>query len=395
MAFMGSLQVFLPDFPRQSPPNTHELVANARIKHPALLTTNPSKPGGDFEYTPLPLAEPADLLPDPAKPLRAARWYFKAASRQEVLDLFKTSGLTHEQRETLLDPESWEVASNGFNVFPKPKVLLEMSPTARERIYSVLDDYPANPTQCNPFRFRPAGFEDWLVQTGLGREQQDLVRKLTYRQGESLCFCDAALVQGLFPRDDFKRLVKALYGERTFLMRIRLTPETDIDGLIRYWGQTSHARAMRPLLESMAQIPGGTSVNVSYFLPPFARARLYTYADPTADPGASQQNCYWTAMNFFNEKPDDRFLDLTCVRRVLARDYQPASGSAQFGDLMTVEDGKGRLLHMCVYLADDVVFTKNGRDSIDPWVLMKIPDMMACYQTKEPAHFAFFRSKKA
>jgi len=45
-------------------------------------------------------------------------------------------------------------------------------------------------------------------------------------------------------------------------------------------------------------------------------------------------------------------------------------------------------------LADDVVFTKNGGDYMQPWVLMKIPDMLAYYNAKEPAQVTVYRSKK-
>ena len=50
---------------------------------------------------------------------------------------------------------------------------------------------------------------------------------------------------------------------------------------------------------------------------------------------------------------------------------------------------------MCVYLADEVVFTKNGRDKIEPWVLMKLPDMLAWYKAKEPVQVAVYRARKS
>src|SRR5207248_590158 len=130
------------------------------------------------------------------------------------------------------------------------------------------------------------------------------------------------------------------YGERTFLMRLRITPETDIDALVRYWGRGGRGEELRPLLESMAQIPGGASVNISYLLPPFARVRLYTYARPT-DATAGRQNCFWTALNFFNEDPDQRFVDADFAQRVLATDYEQVFGPAEFGDVISVRDPSG------------------------------------------------------
>jgi hypothetical protein len=201
-------------------------------------------------------------------------------------------------------------------------------------------------------------------------------------------------VQALFPESDFKRLVRALYGEHTFLMKLRVTAETDIDALIKYWGRGGSVQAHRPLLEALAQMPGGGSIGVGGLLPPFARLRLYTYANPAVDPTATAQNCLWTAMNFFNEKPDNRFLNPGSVQQVLASDYQIIPGPPAFGDLIGVLDGAGAPVHLCVYLADDVVFTKNGRDYIEPWVLMKVPDVIASYRTRESTRVAIFRSIK-
>jgi len=329
-----------------------------------------------------------------AQPLAAPRWFFALSSRQEVLDLFERSPLTSDQKKKLRDSAHWQVVTNGFYVSPPPEVVLEMSRPARERIYSALAEHPLNSAQSHPFRFRSDGFEEWFAGTCLGAEPLRVVRKLIYSQGGSLCFCDGAVVQRLFSTNDFSCLVKALYGERTFLMRLRITPETDLDALIRYWGPGGRALVLRPLLASMAQVPGGASVNISYLLPGFARVRLYTYANPAADPTAVNQNCFWTAMNFFNEKPDNRFLDLGHVQQVLHSDYAPNVGPPRFGDLIVLRDASGALVHMCVYLADEVVFTKNGRDYLDPWVLVKLPDMIASYQDKPPVQVAFFRSKK-
>jgi hypothetical protein len=48
---------------------------------------------------------------------------------------------------------------------------------------------------------------------------------------------------------------------------------------------------------------------------------------------------------------------------------------------------------MCVYLAADVVFTKNGANAIQPWVLMRIPEMLGVYQRLQPYQIVFYRRK--
>ena len=63
-----------------------------------------------------------------------------------------------------------------------------------------------------------------------------------------------------------------------------------------------------------------------------------------------------------------------------------------FGDLMALVDPAGNLIHLCVYVADNVVFTKNGGNPGQPWVLMKIPDMLPLYSGEAPLRMAAFRS---
>ena len=235
MAFMGLVQALLPAFNPSAVSKPGELIAKARIQNPTIVPTISSKPWGDFEYTKLPLEEPRGFLPNTLRPLGALRWFFAGSSQGQVEDLFNNCGLTEEQRRTLSDSHCWQVSSNGCYVFPPSKLVLEIRRTARERIYSVLADSPINSAQYHPFRFRPDGFEEWFADTGLGPAQLEVLRKLIYNQGGSLCFCDGAIVQALFSTNDFNRLVKSLYGERTFLMRLRVAPETDIDALVRYW----------------------------------------------------------------------------------------------------------------------------------------------------------------
>ncbi len=361
--------------------------------HPEAKVCPGRKPCGEFEYINLPLEEPKELLPDTARPLAPPRWFFEHYSPNQLAEFFQACALRREQRALLLDQKRWENSAHGIFVSPPPDVILELSRAARERIYSALAESDVNSAQCDPFRFRPDTFERWEADARLGDEQLAILRRLTYMQGGSLCFSDGAIVQRLFCANDFKQLVTALYGERTFLMRLVIDSQTDIDALIGYWRKGGRAEALRPLFESMARVPGGTSINISYVLPVFARLRLYTYANSSTDPDGSKENCFWTAMNFFNDKPDPQFFNAKNTLSVLESAYEKTRATPIYGDLILLSDATGKPIHLCVYLADDVVFTKNGGDYMQPWVLMKIPDMLAYYNAKEPAQVTVFRSK--
>jgi len=152
-------------------------------------------------------------------------------------------------------------------------------------------------------------------------------------------------------------------------------------------------KAMQPLLDSVAHLPGGSSISVSYFFPEFARMRLYTYPDLESDPTAVRQDCFWTAMNFMNEHPVTNFMDAAILRKTLSTDFVPVQTNRAFGDLILLLAHGKTAVHMCVYVADEVVFTKNGSHPLEPWLLMKLSDMLPHYTNDTPAQVVAMRRK--
>ena len=55
------------------------------------------------------------------------------------------------------------------------------------------------------------------------------------------------------------------------------------------------------------------------------------------------------------------------------------------------------MIHAAAYVADDLVFTKNGEDFRQPWILMHMADMLETYAVKYPDRDAlkpqFFRKR--
>jgi hypothetical protein len=336
-------------------------------------------PAGTFEYVRLPLGEPDDLLPDVRVRLPAPRWFFAGGTAAQLKRLFRASDLTDEQRTWLMDPGHWEPARGGLYVTPSLELVAGLSRMGRGQIYSALADSPVNSPQHYPYRFPINGVEERLADCGLTTNTWEVLRRLLYVQEGTVCFADGAIAQQLLTTEEFGSLVKALTREPTFLMRLMVSRQTDIEQVLRYWSKGGCGRGLKPILESLSKVPGGAGLNVNYLLPPLARQRLYTYAPASSDPARSRQNCFWTALNFFNEQPDERFLDPENVLHALRSEYHAPEGGREFGDIICLMDVKDRPVHMCVYIADDVVFTKNGIDGRAPWVLMKISDMLVEY----------------
>src|SRR5678815_5149346 len=107
----------------------------------------------------------------------------------------------------------------------------------------------------------------------------------------------------------------------------------------------------------MSRITNGSSINISYFLPQFARLRLYTY--PRADdPYAVREDCFWSSMNFFSETPDNQLFDERAKDQELMNKYMRVKETdRQFGDLLLLLANK-EALHMCVCL----LYTSDAAD---------------------------------
>jgi hypothetical protein len=129
-----------------------------------------------------------------------------------------------------------------------------------------------------------------------------------------------------------------------------------------------------------------------HLLPPFARRRLYTYHAVSEEKSRSGRDCHWSALNFFSEQPDDRFCDVNEVNRVLDEDYYRVRRDFRLGDVVEFFDQRGAM-HSAVYLADDVLFTKNGRNSWHPWMLMKLDDMKYYYPRRRELQVEYYRRK--
>jgi hypothetical protein len=143
------------------------------------------------------------------------------------------------------------------------------------------------------------------------------------------------------------------------------------------------------MLEALKGLPKGGICPVLYVLPPFARQRLYTFPLPPAA-GEPEPNCHWSTFNFFNVKPDDRFFDSAECDRYLGENYYKIVQPGVYGDLVLFFTDKDIVRHSAVYLADDLVFTKNGNNYVTPWIIMRLADLhggyanckMVCFRRK-------------
>ena len=365
----------------------------AAVKNISVVTSAGSNtpPWGRLEYTPIALERPEEYFTNDFGRQVPTVWVFRNQTPAQLTSLLAGLDFSETARAYLADQAHWEKLPHAFRILPPPDVVLSLAPETRRRLYEVLGRSPDNPPQATPFRFRKGGFDDWFAECGLSREKVELVRRLTYTQQDNLCFADATTFSQISTPEETKCLVKTLWRVSTFMIKVRVDEHTDVDPLLDYWGRLGSARAYKPLVESMSRVPGGSSINVAFFLPPFARLRLYTYPNPR-DSNITHQDCFWSAMNFFNQEPDNGFFNPDYIQKVLRSDYaRVRDGTRQYGDVLLLLGAGGTALHMCVHVADDVIFTKNGMNTQQPWVLMKLPEMLGEYELEKPFEINVYR----
>ncbi|MBI4475862.1 MAG: hypothetical protein HY654_01740, partial [Acidobacteria bacterium] len=93
-------------------------------------------------------------------------------------------------------------------------------------------------------------------------------------------------------------------------------------------------------------------------------------------------NCLWTVLNFFRMEPDERFLDVKHSLDALRHEYFIVEGGFQLGDIVAFLDDEGDLFHAAVFLADDLVFTKNGTSPMAPWIITTIDRLKGFYRSR-------------
>ncbi len=357
-------------------------------------TPDPVPPWGILEALQIPLVNPGDVLPDRDRRLEKPHWFFENFSESDLSRFLDACDLSPVQKKVLQDRRLWNVTSNGCILTPPEVLVWFLSSEARQHIYSTLAKSPANHAQHLPFRFPLGGFEGEFQASGLPAADIETIRRFTYTNAGSLCFADLQAVQQVFKPSEFDDLVETLYELPAYRLRLRVRSDSDLNSLVKYWGRGGRGKLIAPLLESLSRVPGGASINISHFLPPFARLRLYTYPDSWNDNLAAREDCYFTSMNFFNDTANTNFFDAKYTRQTLDNEYIAITNDPGFGDLVTVLDSGGQSVHMCVYIADDFVFTKNGINPAAPWVLMKLSDMLMMYvPPSSTGHLLFFRRK--
>jgi hypothetical protein len=350
-------------------------------------------PWGLIEYSRLAISMPLEYASAEAD-VEPTRWWFAGRTRDEVASIFAQASLTPKQLGTLAQG-GWQVSPEGVMVVPPRELVIDLAPAARAHIYKLLSADERNGPQHAPEVFYPQFVDERLESSGLSDKTITLVRSLLYPRKTWTLFSDAnVVVAGLQSESERRRFNQMVHRRLTLMAQLIIDKSTDIDAMVAYWDFRGRSKGMRSLFESLSRVPGGGELDISHVLTGFARTRLYTFPGPSEDPKVWRRDCGWTALNFFNSTPDDSLSDPQTAGLVLQRDYERVSVPG-FGDIAALVDENDDSVHLATYLADGLTFTKNGYHRTQPWMLMKLDDLVAHYSISRDRNLDvwYFRRK--
>jgi hypothetical protein len=350
----------------------------------ATINVKESRSGkwGNLTLIPIVIAPPMELVFTDWGLNRQPVWFFPNANADAVSQMLQSAGVSADTASGLCAHARPEPGISGVVLSPDPSWVRQLNPETRARIYRELVKSGLNVDQTQAFRFLGSNPDAWFGDM-ISPETRQLIDPLIYRDGACMLLSDIELVRNeIGGEEEMRRLGKALFRQPTVIAQLSVDPGSDIDALVEYWGRGGRRTEIRPLIESIVGGGYGRFIDIIHLLPPFAKDHLYNYPQlSAADLNRPMVvNCLWTSLNFFSQKPDDRYLDGAFALKTLKENYFIVESDFELGDIVAFLDEKGDFFHAAVYVADDLVFSKNGISAMAPWTLMTMDEVKSYYR---------------
>lgn len=341
------------------------------------------------------LERPAEFLSEEVANPQPESWVFNGMNLAGVKALLAQNGISANQLDAALVPRNVTEKTGGLEFRPPDDFIFNLSPTLRQQLYGALLGRKVNMYLDAPFIFPAATLQAIAADKRLNPEDLAWLKRLVYPAGTGWQLADYPALLGKIPTAD-RRVVmaQALSRQSAVLTRLLVNGKTDINKIAAYWGHIPNVRFtdIRPLFDSLKALPEGGSVSLLYLLPPFARNRLYTFPLPP-QPGDPVMDSHWTTFNFYNETPDNRFNDPNYLIKYIGDNFYQIAAPSVYGDVLLVMNERNEIKHSAVFLADDLVFTKNGNNYRQPWMIMHIPDLLATFPASPAIRAVYLRHK--
>ena len=368
------------------------------LEYTGVLYNAPSGPWGSVQYYYFYLEAPQHLIDAFPLPNPRTRWAVPLMEEGRFRSLLDEVFTDPVARDAIADPQNVGVANGLYALFPTDYLITSLDQGSRSRLYQYLAQFDANPEIRDPIRIFSGSVEEWASGTTMRPELINLMRDLCFERHGLLNFADVPfLISHATSQAEAWSLQRHSSRVRTMVIRLDLKNLGELEPVIEYWTTGLGLRRMQiePLIESAKSTPGVAGLDLSHLLPPLARKLIYTYPDLSMAVEGKLPDCHWTALNFFNYNPETIYLEEMFAASGLLTDFDTIDDPYRFGDLLVFVTPEMNAVHSCVYMAADIVYTKNGRSLFAPWIALHLNDVKKLYSESDgaPLRIQGFRKK--
>lgn len=287
-----------------------------------------------------------------------------APDRATLESAMRTAGLSDATIESVLEVAVCD--AEGCIVVPPDSVLEGLTQPQRVGVYHAMRGYPQAMLLNAPFS-RPVGRTAFADAPGLSPTAREIFRAGSFVDGEKRMFSDLTwLCHRVTDRAERAAFFRVLRARSALDAVVRVRTESELERAVRWWGTGGREAAARARLNEA--YVNGTEVPLRDLLPPFARARYGTFP-----PRDTRYDCFWTAVNFSSPtEAGGPLIDDTQFDATMASWTQVPLNELRFGDVLAFRTEAGATLHAAVYIAEDLVFTKDGWTMHRSWELVRL-----------------------
>jgi len=364
--------------------------------NPNVFYLNPG-PWGRLRCAYIYLEAPKSLMENFPLPSSHPRWGFAETLKDQLPEIFRAANLSQSMITALLDPKTLVTAEGNVYVFPTIADLMAMTPESRSLIYTELAKNPVNEYHVDPVLIVGPEIKEWFRTSKLRAETIALIEQLSYKRGETTAFSDVSVLMNSATSDaDARAMFKAMTRTRSIIVKLEVYHDSNLEELTQYWSPAfmNRHKDIEPLIQSIIDTDGIETLPLSHLLPALPRKLAYTYPDLDLAKHGRLPDCHWTSLNFFNYDPHEYLLDERLATNSVLEHFTPVEPPYQYGDVLFFLNAKtGDAYHSCIHLADNLVYTKNGRNLLSPWIIMRREDLEKVYLYRGDGRVQGFRSK--
>jgi hypothetical protein len=351
-------------------------------------------PWGQLETFEVLLEAPAELIRASEPKSVRTRWFFGKMQPDAVGELIRKTVKQDAVADKLCDRDRWLEEPEGVVVFPRTEDLVLIQKDARVALYAELAKLQENPFHVEPEILYGGSVEEWAKGAELGEKAVDFIKSVSYRQGSMLQFSDTPALLGLLATEKERLAVlRTLSRTPSLVAKIALN-SLSTEKLAAYWHKGFRLKDTSSFMASIKRHKNIDRIDLLHLLPAGIRKILYTFPDPLSSRSGYLPDCHWSSLNFFNTQPLDRLADPVQATAYTLEKFTPVQPPYELGDVLFFTDAKtGDAYHSCAYIADDIVFTKNGRSPLQPWVLMHLDNVKELYDMHFNTKVSAYRRK--